>query len=949
VHDAVSGRVRFRCGALRARARLKKPIVEALLAQPGVRSARASAAPGSILVTYGAPATPDALAQAIAAAANGKAPRRANPGEAPAPSPTDWHAIGIAETIRQLCPQQKRGLDAAQAAARLKRYGPNALARAQPRSNWSILGEQMANLPTALLGASAVLSLATGGIADAAAIGFVVVANGTIAAATERQAERTILGLQEGTPRPVRVRREAKSLALPPAVLVPGDLLELEPGTLVAADARLLEAEELTVNESALTGEALPVRKLAQAVLRADTPLADRTNMVFRGTAVTGGRGLAVVTATGTHTEIGRVQSLLGTVRPPETPIQRQLGDLERELVIVNGMVCAGVFALGLLRGQGFLPMLRSAISLAVAAIPEGLPAVATTTLALGIQDMRKRDVLVRQLEAVETLGAIEVIGLDKTGTLTENRMAVAAVHVGGEPLAVAALPPRERRVAARMLEAAALCSDAALVGSGRTFRIEGTPTEAALVQAALDLGVDVAGLRDEQPVVGSAPRDHGRKHMSTLHALAGGLRRLYVKGDPVEVLERCTQRLGAHGLAPLDEAARAEILRANQRMAGQALRVLGMAAGEKGGDLRAERGLTWLGLAGLANPLRPGALGAIRVLQKAGVRTVMITGDQSPTAFAIARSLDLGEGGEIRVLEAGQIRGIDPKVLEALAAHPHVFARVSPADKLAIVRALQAGGRIVAMTGDGINDGPALKAADVGVAMGGAGTDVAREVADIVLATDELSGVIEALRLGRATYANIRKVLRFLVSTNAGETLMVLGASLAALREPLTPMQLLWLNLVTDVFPALALGLEPPEPDVLEQPPHDPRAPILERRDFRRLLAEGGIIGASGLGASLAAGNTAAFHGIVLSQLVHALACRSERNGILAELERAPNRMLYAALAAGVGLQAAAQGLPFLRRLLGLGPLTAGGLGAAAAAVLVSATLNELLGRRYA
>jgi Ca2+-transporting ATPase len=944
IHDAVAGRVRFRSAALRARARLKKPILERLLAQPGVRSAKASPATGSILVTFGAPATPDALAQAIADAAGG---RRAPPQSpaTPAPSPTDWHARSLADALRELCPRQKRGLTTAEAAARLRRYGRNALARAAPRSNWAIFGEQMANLPTALLGASAVLSLATGGIADAAAIGFVVLANGGIATFTERQAERTILGLQQGSPHPVRARRDGKSRPLAPALLVPGDLLELEPGTLIAADARLLEADELTVNESALTGEALPVRKLAEAQLSADTPLADRTNMVFRGTAVTGGRGLAVVTATGAHTELGRVQGLLGTVRPPQTPMQRQLGDLERELVIVNGAICAGVLALGLLRGQGFLPMLKSAISLAVAAIPEGLPAVATTTLALGIQDMRKRDVLVRQLEAVETLGAVEVIGLDKTGTLTDNRMAVEAVHLGGEVLAFPALPAAERRVAVRMLEAAALCSDAELQGS----RIEGSPTEAALVQAALDLGTDVARLRAGQRLLASAPRDHARKRMSTLHALPGGGRCLYVKGDPGEVLERCTQRLAAQGAVPLDEAARTGILRANQRMAAQALRVLGMAVGENGGELRAERGLTWLGLAGLANPLRPGALPAIRVLHKAGVRTVMITGDQSPTAFAIARQLELGEGGEIRVLEAGQIRGVDPKVLEALAAHPHVFARVSPADKLAIVRALQAGGRIVAMTGDGINDGPALKAADVGVAMGGAGSDVAREVADIVLATDELSGVIEALRLGRATYANIRKVLRFLVSTNAGETLMVLGASLANLREPLTPMQLLWLNLVTDVFPALALGLEPPEPDVLEAKPHDPRAPILDRADFRRLLAEGGVIGAAALGASLLGGNAAAFHGITLSQLVHALACRSERHGLLAELGRAPNRKLYAALAAGAGLQVAAQGVPFLRRLLGLAPLTARGLAAAGGAVLVSAALNELLGRRYA
>ena len=953
-HEAVAGRVRFRCTALRGRARLVRPILDALRAQPGVHSAKASATTGSVLVVFAAPANRDDLAHTVADAAAGRgvSSRTTSVDVDPPPraaSASDWHARDADSVLRELCPPRQRGLAALEAARRLARVGPNALARTKARSTWAIFAEQLTNLPTALLGASAGLSLLTGGIADAIAIGFVVLANGTIAAATERQAERTILGLSEVKPQPVRVRRDGKTQRLSPDVLVPGDLIELEPGTLVAADARLVEADELTVNESALTGEALPVRKLAEATLRADTPLADRTNMVFRGTAVTGGQGLAVVIATGAQTEIGHIQTLLGTVTPPQTPMQRQLGDLERELVIVNGAICAAVFALGILRGQRLLPMLRSAISLAVAAIPEGLPAVATTTLAVGVQDMRKRDVLVRQLDAVETLGAVEVIGLDKTGTLTENRMAVEAVHVCGELFDLGGLPPWPRRIAARMLEAAALCSDAALEGSGKAQRIEGTPTESALVQAALDLGVDVAALRGEQPIVGSVPRTHGRKRMSTLHALAGGGKRLYVKGDPLEVLERCTRRLCERGAMPLDAAARADVLRANQRMAGRALRVLGMAVGENGGDPHAEHGLAWLGLAGLANPVRPGAVPAIRVLHKAGMRTVMITGDQSATAFAIAKALDLGDGGEIRVLEAGQIKGVDPKVLEALAAHPHVFARVSPADKLAIVRALQAEGRIVAMTGDGINDGPALKAADVGIAMGSGGTDVAREVADIVLATDELSGVIEAVRLGRATFANIRKVLRFLVSTNAGETLMVLGASVLGLREPLTPMQLLWLNLVTDVFPALALGLEPPEKDVLEQPPHNPRAPILDRADFRRLLAEGGVIGASGLAASLLAGNTAAFHGITLAQLVHAIACRSERHGVLQELHRAPNRKLYAAIAGGVGMQVAAQAVPFLRQVLGLGPLNARSLGVTAAVVAASATINEMLGRRYA
>jgi Ca2+-transporting ATPase len=1010
LHDAVPGRVRLRHPAV-ADAAAAERAVDALLALGGVESARASLVTGSVLVHYRAPATIPAIARAlersirppgrkrvadqrpapplrlnpVVAGANEladthrleaapPAPRRkrgtATRGDAPQAEQPAWHATTIADALATTGAHASRGLAEAAVEDRRRRYGPNALAQTPPRSIAEIALEQVTSLPIALLGGSAVLSLATGGIADAIAIGAVVAANATIATTTERKAERTILGLSRYEPHPVTVIRDGAKRSVPPSELVPGDVIELEPGTLVAADARLLDADELSVNESALTGEALPVHKDARAKLRPDAPLGDRATMVFRGTAVTGGRGRAVVVATGGATEIGRIQQLLGAVRPPETLIQRQLGEVEKELVIVNAAICAGVFALGVLRGHGFLPMLRTAVSLAVAAIPEGLPTVATTTLAIGIQDMRRRNVLVRKLEAVETLGAVEIVGMDKTGTLTQNRMAVVAAHVDGTLCRVkggrlaaengsGAAPDKALSdIAAAAFEVASLCSDAQL-GGGDGADVTGSPTEAALVRAALAFGVDVAARRKGAPIVATAQRSTSRKRMSTLHAIARGRRRLCVKGDPVEVLERCTQRLTRKGLQPLDAKSRAEILRANQRMAGEALRVLGMAASERGGDTKNERGLTWLGLAGLADPIRPNAPPAIKVLHGAGIRTVMVTGDQSATAFAIARELDLADGAEVRVLEAGRIRGVDPQVLAAIAANPHVFSRVSPTDKLEIVRALQAGGHIVAMTGDGINDGPALKAADVGIAMGGEGTDVAREVADIVLATDDLNGVIEAVRLGRATYANIRKVLRFLVGTNSAETMVMLGASIAGWPEPLSPMQLLWLNLVTDVLPGLALGLEPPEPDVLEQKPHDPQAPIFGRADFRRLLLEGGIIGGMTLAAFLLEGgargplaptgvptpsraSTVAFHGLTLAQLVHAVACRSEHHGIVEELRRTPNRKLYAALAACLALQGLAQSVPGLRALLGIAPLRARDVAAIAAVSLGSAATIE-------
>lgn len=974
MHDRVAGRVRFRHPALVARNELVAAVTAALAGRRGVLSVRASALTGTVLVAYGPPATTANLALALDAAVAGaplppgdKAPPPAHAiatpaGIAPAAASLAWHSLPLSDTADALRTGLADGLADGEIAQRLAEFGRNELRRAESRPTIAILAEQMTSLPIALLGASAVLSVLTGGIADAAVIAAVVLLNAGIATATERQAEQTILGLSSYALKPVTVIRGGQRRLVDPVDLVPGDVVVVERGMLVPADARLFAGDDLTINESALTGEALPVHKEAGIVLPADTGLPDWRNMVFRGTAVTGGSGVAVVTATGPSTEIGRVQQLLGAVRPPETPIQRQLGDVERELIIVNGAICAAVFGLGLLRGHGLLPMLRSAISLAVAAIPEGLPAVATTTLALGIQDMRRRDVLVRKLEAVETLGAIEVIGLDKTGTLTENRMATVAFDTAGEDLRhddgrltlggkTAGEPTRA--VVRRLLEVAALCSEAIVRVTPKGFAVDGTPTESALIEAALAFDVDIAQLRTSARVIATVGRGDGRKRMSTLHATADGGRLLCVKGDPVEVFARCSAYRTAGGVAPLDEDTRAAVLKANDRMAGQALRVLGVAVGDTGGDPREERDLVWLGLAGIANPIRPSVPPALRQLRKAGIRPVMITGDQSATAFAIARDLNLAYDGELKVLEAGQIAGLAPEVLTALAAQPQVFARVSPVDKLNIVKALQADGHIVAMTGDGINDSPALRAANVGIAMGGAGTDVAREVADIVLAGDDLEGIIEAIRLGRATYANIRKVLRYLVSTNASETLVMLGAAIVGGPEPLTPMQLLWLNLASDPLPALALGLEAPEPDVLDEPPHDPRAPILAPADFRRILREGVVLGASALaGYFLAGGATGAvqartivFHGLTLSQIMHGLSCRSETHGIEATLLRRPNPTLFAAVALSAALQLGVQIFPLTRRLFGLAPLSLRQSLGIAGMVAASTVANRLIG----
>jgi Ca2+-transporting ATPase len=971
IHDSVQGRVRLRHAALCSRDDIVHAVEAALHAHPGVLSVQASSLTGSVLVKYGPPMTIPRLVRELDAAVSGPGLQSAE-GRPPIRSRLAdgtntekeaaheaWHAVPIDEIVSRLRVLRSNGLSQDEAEDRLARYGRNQLPQAEPRSAIAIFAEQLISLPIALLGVSAALSLATGGLADAAIIGAVVLLNGGIATATERQAERTILGLSNYVPLPVTVLRDGSRRSIDPGELVPGDIISIGRGTLVPADARLIACDDLTVNEATLTGEALPVHKDAQLLLAPETGLTGRCNMLFRGTAVTGGSGSALITATGTATEIGRIHRLLGSVRAPQTPIQRQLGDVERELIIVNGLICGAVFGLGILGGQPLLPMLRSAISLAIAAIPEGLPAVATTTLALGIQDMRRKNVFVRKLDAVETLGAVEIIGLDKTGTLTEDRMAAVALHADNVMLAaeVGRLThggnDAERKtygVVRRLLEAAALCSDATVRRAPEGFRIDGTPTESALIETALALGIDIIQLRLSAPVLATAARGDGRKRMSTLHRSTGGGQLLCVKGDPVEVLARCKNVLTASGAVSLDAETRADILTANENMAGQALRVLGVAVGETGGDPRDERNLLWLGLTGLANPIRPSVLPALKQLHRAGIRTVMITGDQSATAFAIARNLDLNGASDLKVLEAGQIAGLEPEVLAALAAQPQVFARVSPVDKLNIVKALQTNGRIVAMTGDGINDGPALRAADVGIAMGDAGSDIAREVADIVLGGDDLAGILEAIRLGRGTYANMRKVLRYLVSTNASETLTMLAAALVVGCTPLTPRQLLWLNLVSDPLPALALGLEPPEPDVLDKPPHDPRAAILTRGDFRRILREGTLMAAAALGGYILSGGSAGgsrassvlFHGLTFAQLLHAITSRSETRGIVAELDRPSSPTVYGAIAASATLQVAAQTIPALRRLLDLAPLRGGDLLSIAAIALGSTLMND-------
>lgn len=864
---------------------------------------------------------------------------------------SNWHVLPADVVLADLETSERHGLSRASVQLRLHRFGINRLPKALPRSRLSIFLGQFKSLPVILLGVSALLSAATGGFADAVIILGVVLINAGTGYAAESQAERTINALGENVRQNAVVVRDAQLAGVEAEVLVPGDILVLTPGTQVAADARLLESGNLTVDESALTGESLPVIKKMEHLDKSDVPLADRFNMVYMGTVVTGGSGLAVVVATGRHTEIGTIQTLVSETRPPETPMQRQLRTLGNQMVLLSVGICGVVYLIGLARGYGWLQMLKTSISLAVAAIPEGLPTVATTTLALGIRNMRRHHVLVRHLDAVETLGAMQVICLDKTGTLTFNRMSVLAIYSGERRITLindifyaggVKMDPARSNDLLRLIHVAVLCNETELNGDSGNYALKGSATENALMHLALTAGVRVGVLRRRYPRVRMEYRAEKHNFMRTTHTTGGVGKLVAVKGSPAEVLEMCGGWMKDGVCLPLTEAERTAILIENDRMAGKALRVLGFAYTElTQADQSPAEGLIWLGLAGMADPVRQGVKELIALFHQAGIDTVMITGDQSATAYAIGKELGLSGSEELNILDSTRLEQLDPGVLTGLAQKVNIFSRVSPANKLQIMQALQRAGKVAAMTGDGINDGPALKAADIGVAMGSTGTDVARNVADVVLEDDNLHTMIVAVSEGRTIYNNIRKSVHFLTATNLSEIMVMLGSIGAGLGTPLTTMQLLWINLVTDVFPALALAVEPPEPDVLHRPPRDPQEPIVKPSDFKRYGFESLTITAGSMasyGYALARygigpqASTVAFMTLTMAQLLHAYSCRSDRNRIFSRETLRPNSYLNLAMGGTVALQLASVSVPGLRGLLGntlLGPVDVAMIGA--------------------
>jgi Ca2+-transporting ATPase len=875
-----------------------------------------------------------------------------------------WHILKKKTLGEALDTDLREGLSLEEAQRRREQGAANRLPEPHARTDWDIIFDQINSLPVYLLGAAAFVSVLTGGVIDAVVVMGVVAANAAIGYVTETRAEKTISSLRRFVDPVAVVIRGGESLQIPAHEVVIGDLVVLKPGMYVPADCRLMEASHLSVDESMLTGESMPVLKSARTLRIRNTPLADRLNMVYMGALITGGQATALVVAIGGGTEIGRLQLLLEQTESPETPIERQLRIMGDQLVILCGVVCGFVFLIGFLRGYGLMPMLRTAISLAASAVPEGLPAAATINFAMGIRSMQADHVLIRRLQAVETLGSIQTVCLDKTGTITRNSMTLTRMVTAEREVAIEQgrflndLKPIEPLSVAdlhALLVCGCLCSETKINGRDESEDIElhGSSTENALVYGAVLAGLDVRACRRDNRLVSIQHRSEKRPYMISCHAKPAGGRRCYVKGSPPEVLAMCRWQLKGGRRRELDPMQRGEIERLNDAMSGQALRVLGMAYADvpEGDGQDFEGRLVWLGLVGMTDPIREGVKPLIEVLHGAGIDTVMVTGDQSTTAFAIADQLGIPGENRLEILDSSELTSVDPELLAAIAKRVHVYSRVSPAHKLRIVQAIQAAGKTVAMTGDGINDGPALKASDLGIAMGRTGTDIAREVADVVLEKDNLETLVIAIRDGRATYENIRKSVQFFLGTNLSEIMIMAAAMTLGIGFPLTVMQLLWINIISDIFPGLALSMEEPEPDIMSRPPRDSQGTLFTKGDFKRMVFDAGAITASSLGAygyGLARYGTGpqaaslAFQSLTIAQLLNAYSCRSLNHSLFEGPSLPPNPYLNAAILGSLGLQALTIWLAPIRRLLGVAPLNLVDLGVIGASSLLSLSVIE-------
>ena len=860
---------------------------------------------------------------------------------------SNWHAHPITKVAQDLRTDFAAGLTTAAAEARLKECGHNELVE-KPRPGFlQRLWDQLTNFLIIILIVASVISIAIGEYTDAAAIMAIVVLNAVMGVVQESRAEEALAALKRMAAPEAKVLRDGRQLTIPARELVPGDLVILEAGNYVPADLRLVESVNLRIEEASLTGESLPATKRADVVLDRELPLGDRSNTAYMSTMVTYGRGRGIVVGTGMHTEIGLIADMIQSFEEEPTPLQIKLDQLGKWLGIGALAVCAVVFGVGVLRGIAPMTMFITAVSLAIAAVPEGLPAVVTICLALGLQRMVRRHALLRKLPAVETLGSATTICSDKTGTLTKNEMTVVRVYSDGGMIAVTGkgYDPRgdflqdgqevdvRREGGVRdVLLAATLCNDARLETSGgaesgmQTYRMVGDPTEGALVVAAAKAGLWKGDLEERYPRVAEIPFDSDRKRMTTVHKNEEGYV-AYTKGAGDIILYLCDTYEHDGHMLPLTDDVRRAILEAHEQMACDALRILGVAyrrldsVPAEGALHEAERGLTFLGLIGMIDPARAEVGEAIKKARAAGLKTVMITGDYERTAMAIARELGLLTPGR-QLVTGSELEQMTDTELAEIIQEVDVFARVSPRHKVRIVEALKNRGHIVAMTGDGVNDAPALKRADIGVAMGITGTDVSKETADMVLTDDNYASIVSAIEEGRIIYSNIRKFVYYLLSCNVGEILVVFLATIFNWGLPLTAIQLLVLNLVTDGAPALALGLEKGDPDIMERPPRPANEPVINRSMIIGIITQSLAIGAATLGAFLIGRNwfggteahaqTMAFTTLSISELLRAYTSRSERHSLFS-VGVFTNRVMQWAVLASLVIILAIIYLPFL------------------------------------
>lgn len=839
----------------------------------------------------------------------------------------NFYSCPLDEIVKELGADTEHGLTAGQVSERLERYGANKLDEKPPRTYFQRFVDQIRDVMIIILIIAAAVSFALAGYeawhgqkadwTEPIVIIVIVLLNAALGVFQESKAETALVALKNMSKPNAKVRRNGTNIIVPSVELVPGDLLLLEAGDMILADARVIESAALKSDESALTGESVPVEKHANAEIAEGAPLGDRLNMVYSGSSVSYGRGTALIVATGMNTEMGKIASLLESEDGGSTPLQEKLAQLGTYLAVIALTICAVIFIIGVRAKMPLAQMFMTSISLAVAAIPEGLPAIVTIVLAIGVQKMVAEHAIIRRLLAVETLGSTSVICSDKTGTLTQNRMTLVRAYTGGEIISLEK-PSAELE---ELVKYGAICADGAVEIVDGEEKHTGDPTETAIIAAALLMGMNKTELTRKYRRLAEIPFDSERKLMTTINEVDGKIIAI-VKGAPDNLFKRCT-----YGNI---EAANA----ANEKMSSEALRVLAVAYRELNSvPARLEPGLienelTLLGLVGMIDPPRPEIPGAIKECWDAGILTVMITGDHVTTAVAIAKDLGIFVGNA-RAITGSELETMSDSDLQRGIENYRVYARVSPSDKIRIVKAWQNKGHVVAMTGDGVNDAPALKAADIGCAMGITGTDVAKGAADMILTDDNFATIVTAARDGRGIYDNIRKSVQFLLSCNLGEVITVFFAMLLWRELPLLPIQLLWINLVTDSLPALALGVEPPEHDIMKRRPRDKNESIFAGGVGIHTAWQGFMIGGLTLaayyigsrsaisGAGQELGGTMAFSVLAVSQLVHAMNVRSSHS--LFQVGLTGNIYMIGAFLISLILVLAALLIPPLREIFGV------------------------------